>query len=289
MDIRGREEGLVLNERPTPAGAAWFETNRAFWDERVPIHVASDFYRVRQFLDGEEQLRDFELAELGDRVEGATLFHPQCHFGQDTLCWARHGARVVGLDFSEPAIDAARQLATEADIDDAEFVCASVYDAPEVLDGRTFDVVYTGLGAITWLPDLDRWAATMAAVCRPGGTFYLAEFHPIAFTLDEDVTEPELRIRHDYFSKVWHEETQSGTYADLSAPTSHDETWERLWTVGEVVSAVAAAGFRIELLHEHEGTLWELLPFLEERDGRHRLPDGMPSFPMMYSLRAVRD
>jgi SAM-dependent methyltransferase len=277
-----------MGVEPTAHGEEWFEANRAFWDERVPIHVGSDFYRVRQFLEGEEQLRDFELAELGDRVGGRTLFHPQCHFGQDTLSWARHGATVTGLDFSAPAVDAARQLAIDAGID-AEFVCAPVYDAVDALGGRTFDVVYTGLGAICWLPDLERWASVMAALCRPGGTFYLAEFHPFAYTLDEQATEPELRVRHDYFGKVWHDDTEGGgTYADLTAVTEHDETWERMWTIGEVVSAVADAGFRIELLHEHEGTLFQLLPFLEQRDGRYRLPDGMPSMPMMYSLRAVR-
>jgi hypothetical protein len=126
-------------------------------------------------------------------------------------------------------------------------------------------------------------------VCRPGGTFYLAEFHPIAYALDEKATEPELRVRHDYFAKVWHEDIESGTYADTSAVTVHDETWERMWTLGETVTALASAGFRIELLHEHEGSLFQLLPFLTERDGRYRLPDGMPTFPMMYSIRATRD
>ena len=217
-----------------------------------------------------------------------TLFHPQCHFGQDTLCWARRGASVTGLDFSQPAVDAAVDLATRAGIE-AEFVCAPVYDAVEAVDGRTFDVVYTGLGAISWLPDLDRWASVMARLCRPAGTLYLAEFHPVAFALDEKASEPELRLRHDYFTNVWHEDIETGTYADPSATTHHDETWERMWTLGEVVSAVAAAGFRIEFLHEHEGTLFQLLPLLVERDGRYRLPDGLPSVPMMYSLRATRD
>jgi SAM-dependent methyltransferase len=272
----------------TEHGPEWFEANRAFWDERVPIHVGSDFYRVQQFLDGEEQLRDFEIAEVGD-VAGKTLFHPQCHFGQDTLCWARRGAAVTGLDFSPPAVDAARALAEQAGLD-AEFVCAPVYDAVEAVGGRTFDVVYTGLGAICWLPDLERWASVMSRLCRSGGTFYLSEFHPVAYALDEKATEPELRFRHDYFAKVWHEELEGGDYADPSAVTEHDETWERLWTLGEVVSVIADAGFRIELLHEHETTLFKLLPFLEERDdGRYVLPEGLPSLPMMYSVRAVRD
>ena len=273
---------------PTEHGPEWFQANQAFWDERVPIHVASDFYRVRQFLDGEEQLRDFELAEVGD-VSGLTLFHPQCHFGQDTLSWARRGAAVVGLDFSPPAVEAARRLAVGAGIDDAEFVCAPVYDAVEAVGGRRFDVVYTGLGAVNWLPDIERWASVMAAVCRPGGTLYLAEFHPVSNALDDEVTEPELRVRYPYFGHVWHDDAESGSYADLEAPTEHDETWERVWTLAEVLSAVAGAGFRIEWLHEHDTTLYPQFPFLEERDGRFRLPEGMPSIPLMYSVRALRD
>lgn len=274
----------------TEHGAEWFNANRAFWDERVPIHVESNFYRVREFLSGEERLRDFEIDELAPLVDGARIFHPQCHFGMDTLSWARLGAEVTGLDFSRPAIDAAIQLAADCGLSDrAAFVCASVYDSAVALDGATFDIVYTGLGAITWLPDLDRWAEVMAACCRPGGHLYLAEFHPFAYTLDDKSPGPALTVRYDYFGKVWHDDTESGSYADLAAITTHDEAWERMWTIGEVVTAVAAAGFRVEFLHEHEGTLFPLLKFLEERDGRFRLPESSPSFPMIYSLRAIRD
>src|SRR5581483_12208496 len=132
----------------------WIETNRAMWDERVPIHVSSEFYDVERFLEGWSPLRDFELQELTD-IEGCTLAHPQCHFGLDTLAWARLGARVTGLDFSAPAIDAARNVAERAGIE-AEFVHANVYDAVQALENRRFDIVYTGLGAINWLPDIDR-------------------------------------------------------------------------------------------------------------------------------------
>jgi hypothetical protein len=118
-------------------------------------------------------------------------------------------------------------------------------------------------------------------------TLYLAEFHPFAYALDDEATQAELRVRHDYFGKVWTGDDEPGSYADLTASTTSNRTFERIWTLGEVVSSVAAAGFRIELLHEHEGTLFPLLSFLEVRD-RYRLPDGLPSFPMMYSLGAVR-
>jgi SAM-dependent methyltransferase len=198
---------------------------------------------------------------------------------------------VTGLDFSSPAIRAARALAAEARID-ASFVCADVYDSSAAVGGATFDVVYTGLGALNWLHDIERWAATMTSVCRAGGFLYLAEFHPFVGLFwtgeGEERATPPLVQRQDYFDKVWHEES-SGTYADLDAATSHNETWEHAWTLGEVVSAIAAAGFRVEFLREHDHTLFPAFGFLERRDdGTYRLPQGLPSLPMMYSVRAVR-
>ena len=141
------------------------EANRRMWDERVPIHLKSDFYDVTGFLDGTSHLRDFEREELGD-VRGKSLVHLQCHFGLDTLSWARLGAEVIGLDFSEVAIVSARDIAERLGLD-AEFVVGDVHSAPEVL-GRRFDVVYTGLGSISWLPDLDRWARVIADLLEPG-------------------------------------------------------------------------------------------------------------------------
>lgn len=265
----------------------WYGDNRDWWDEKVPLHVEGEFYRVAQFKEGEEQLRPFELAELGD-VSGRTLFHPQCHFGQDTLSWARHGASVTGLDFSPAAVAAAQRLATDVGID-ARFVCADVYDAAAAVDGEQFDVVYTGLGAINWLADIDRWAATMASVCKPGGTFYLAEFHPFAATFDDETTEAALVPRFGYFGHEWHDtsENMTGSYGAMDATTEFNVTHERVWTLGEVVTAVVGAGFRLEFLHEHDFTLYEALPFLVRTDRGYELPEGVPRIPMMYSLRAT--
>jgi len=266
----------------------WYHDNLEWWDEKVPLHVEGEFYRVPQFLAGEEQLRPFEIAELGD-VSGRTLFHPQCHFGQDTLCWARRGAQVTGLDFSPAAIAAARKLASDASIDDARFVCADVYDTSVALGGERFDVVYTGLGAINWLDDIERWATTMAAACKPGGTFYLAEFHPVAATFDDEATEVALVPRYGYFGHEWHDtsETMTGSYGATDSVTEFNRTHERVWTLGEVLSAIAGAGFRIEFLHEHDFTLYESLRFLVRTDRGYELPDGLPRLPMMYSLRAT--
>jgi SAM-dependent methyltransferase len=259
----------------------WREVNRALWDERVPIHVDGQFYDVPGFLAGESRLLPFEVEELGS-VDGATLVHPQCHFGLDTLSLARMGARVTGLDFSAPAIEAARRVADQAGIE-AEFVQADVYEASAALGGRRFDVVYTGRGAINWLPDIERWARVMASLLAPRGRFYITEFHPFTEVFGEE----QLTVERSYFNRgpwLWDE---PGTYADLSAETTQNRTVEWEHTIGDVVSALAHAGLRIEFLHEFDYTMTPRWPFLQRGpDGIFRMPEGQPALPLMYSILA---
>jgi SAM-dependent methyltransferase len=266
-----------------PTGADWLDLNRALWDERVPIHLAGEYYDVARFLRGASTLRAFELAELGE-VRGCSLVHPQCHFGLDTLSLARLGAQVSGLDFSLPAIEAATELAQRAGLQ-AQFVHANVYDAVAALGGRQFEIVYTGLGALNWLPDLERWAATMAALAAPGGRFYLVEFHPII-----DVFADEgLSVARSYFDRSAQRYDEPGTYADPGAATVHTRSVEWTHGIGDVVSALIGAGLRIEFLHEHDFTLHARFPFLvRHEDGSYRMPPSMPSLPLMYSLRAIK-
>src|SRR5918992_1340625 len=157
--------------------------NRALWDEWTEIHVGSDFYDVAGFKAGRINPRDYEIDEVGD-VLGKKLLHLQCHFGIDTLSWARLGAIPTGVDYSERAVALARSVAGELGLD-ARFVLSNVYDLPGVLDER-FEVVYTSRGVIGWLPDLDRWAQVIAHLLEPGGIFYMTEGHPILWTLDDD-------------------------------------------------------------------------------------------------------
>ncbi|MFI7103954.1 class I SAM-dependent methyltransferase [Streptomyces sp. NPDC050161] len=266
----------------------WREANRAMWDERVPIHRASDYYDHEGFCRGRDTLRDFEVAEVGD-VTGRTLLHLQCHFGQDTLSWAHRGAaHVVGLDFSEPAIDAARETAAELGYgpDRASFVAADVYDAAEAVPDSSYDIVYTGIGALNWLPDIVRWAETAASLVAPGGFLYLAEFHPLCDALDEETGS---RLTYDYFSRdAWVEETP-GTYTDFDAPTVNNRSVEWQHPLGDVVSAVAAAGLRIDFLHEHDMTMFQRFAALQRGDdGFYRPPSDRPRMPLMYSLKATR-
>ena len=271
-----------------PIPEDWHASNRARWDERVPIHAASDFYGLDAFRAGKDALRDFELAEVGD-VTGRSLLHLQCHIGLDTLSWARHGAsRVVGLDFSEPAVETARSLAADLGLTprQAAFVAADAYDAVEAVPDDAYDIVYTGGGALCWLPDLDRWAETAAALVAPGGFLYVAEFHPIADSFDD---ETATRLVHDYFVRDPWVDTTPGTYADRDADTTHNRSVEWLHPVGEVVTALAKAGLRIEFLHEHDMTLFPRFGTLtRHEDGYYRMPAGRPRIPLMYSIKASK-
>jgi len=265
------------------------ETNREYWDERVPIHVGSRFYDVDAFRRGADTLRPFEVEEVGE-VAGKRLLHLQCHFGLDTLSWARRGASVVGLDFSAPAVEAANGLARESDLD-GRFVASDVYAAAEALDGERFEIVYTGLGALNWLPDVEAWARVVASLLVEGGFLYLAEFHPITWALGDE----QMAFERDYFHSVEGERfEESGTYAELDAETDHNVTREWNHTLADVIGAVLAAGLRLESFDEHDFTLFPRWAHLQREGGLeageiYRQPPGSPSLPLMYSLRARRD
>jgi SAM-dependent methyltransferase len=263
--------------------------NRKLWDAWTPIHTSGSFYDVQRFRDDPTDVRiePWERAEVGD-VTGKTLLHVQCHFGLDTLSWARLGAsRVTGVDFSEPAIAFAKELAGETGLADrTRFVVSDVYDLPGPLAGETFDVVYTGRGAISWLPDLEPWARMIAGFVAPGGIFYVHEGHPVLWALDDEQPAGELRLGYDY----WGGETLTfpveGSYADETAVV--DAEVEHGWnhSLGEIVTLLADNGLRIELLDEKRELDWPV-PFLEQRGAHWRWPADLPgNLPLMYSLRA---
>jgi SAM-dependent methyltransferase len=261
------------------------ETNRRWWDGVAALHVDSEFYDVESFRAGRNSLYQLEIDDMGP-VEGKTLLHLQCHFGQDTLSWARLGATVTGLDFSEAAIEAARTLAAEVGVE-AEFVASNVYEAGEALGGRQFDAIYTGGGALVWLPDLDGWAQVVASCMKPGGTFYLREFHPFSHVFDAAAGEG-LQVRYPYFQPAEPQrfEDVGGSYA-VAARLEHDVTYEWAHPIGEVVTAIVQAGLQIEFLHEVDYTEFKQFPFMvEEPEGVWRLPEHAESVPLIYSLRA---
>ena len=264
----------------------YFEANRRHWDERVAIHRRSAFYDVPGFLAGRSSLQPHEPGEVG-AVAGKALLHLQCHFGLDTLSWARLGAEVTGLDFSGEAVRAARDLAREAGLR-AEFVHANVYDAAAALAGRSFDIVYTGGGALVWLPDLPRWAAIVASLLKPGGIVYLQESHPFGHVFDDEAAR-DLVVRYPYFHVPepdrWDE---PGSYTDPTAETVENVSYEWTHTLGAVVTAQAQAGLVIEFLHEFDRLFWKNFPFMTpgEEPNTWVLPEHRASVPLAYSICA---
>ena len=268
--------------------------NRTLWDAWTAIHTKGEFYDVQRFRDDPNDVRiePWERQEVGD-VTGKTLLHVQCHFGLDTLSWARLGAsHVTGVDFSEPAIAFANELATETGLSDrSTFIVSNVYDLPGPLEDETFDVVYTGRGALGWLPDLGPWARSVASFVKPGGIFYIHEGHPILWAVDEDQTAPNpIGLAYDY----WGGETLSfpveGSYADPSATV--DAEVEHGWnhSLGEIVTELASNGLRIELLDEKRVLDWPAPFLVEQADGHFGFPPEQPgSIPLMYSLRARKE
>jgi SAM-dependent methyltransferase len=265
------------------------ESNRALWDEWTGVHLRSEFYDVERFKEGGIRLRPYELEEIGE-VAGKDVLHLQCHFGLDTLSFARLGARVTGADFSAPAIAAAQALSGELGLD-ARFVLCNVYDLPDELEGD-FDVVYASRGVIGWLPDLDRWAEVTAHFVRPGGILYITEGHPVMWVFDDGEGVSDLRLRYPYWSR---EEPLrfrvQGSYADPSAKVEHEYEYSWNHGLGEIVTAVARTGLRIEFLHEFPFVDWPV-PFLEPHDdGTWRLPAGRygeGELPLFFSLRATK-
>ncbi|MCB2222862.1 MAG: methyltransferase [Actinobacteria bacterium] len=267
------------------------EANRRNWDDRVPIHLGSEEYAVERFVADPGHLSsvvEFDREVLGD-VAGLRLLHLQCHFGKDTLSWARLGAEVTGVDFSERAVAEARRLAERSGVP-GRFVTAEVYDAGEALAGERFDVVYTGVGAINWLPDIAGWARVAAGLLDPGGRLYVREGHPVLWSLDWREDDDELSIRFPYFETrdpvEWVEDHTYAGEGTLANPTQYE--WNH--GIGEIVTAVLDAGLEVRMLREHRELEWQGLPHMEEGpDGRWRLPPAQRDLvPLMFSLLAVR-
>ena len=266
----------------------WVEVNRQHWNERVPIHVRSTFYDVDGFIAGKPAVQPFEIDELGP-LGDLHLAHLQCHFGLDILDLVRlHPGLVgVGLDFSAPAVAAARELAERVDLSSrCTFVEGDVMAASSVLEPESFDVVYTGKGAICWLNDLPAWASQCFSLVRPGGFLYVSEFHPVGYALSETSAST---VGDDYFrTDPWVDEYE-GTYADLGAATQHNVSVGWNHPISSVISSVIGAGFELRFFHEYDHTLFRLTDWLVEGDDtRWYWPSPSARLPLMYSLKAYK-
>jgi SAM-dependent methyltransferase len=253
------------------------EVNRKHWNQRTDAHFKHPDYRVKEFLDGQSTLHSLELSEVGD-VQGKTLLHLQCHFGLDTLSWARLGAKVTGVDISDTSIERANELAAKANLT-ARFIRSDIFDVRDVLNEQ-FDIVFASYGTIWWISDIDRWAEIVAGYVKKGGVFHLVEFHPFLCTLDgaKQIIEP-------YFHQPQAERyTGEADYCDPNLIIEEEYGWR--WTLGDVVTALIKAGLTIEFLHE--------FPFCVSKSWRELVkegewwyyPDLKKDVPLMFSVKA---
>jgi len=275
----------------TRDNAASFAANEELWNAWTAVHAAGDFYDLEGFKAGGVRIRPYEIDLLGD-VTGKSLLHLQCHFGIDTLSFARLGARVTGADLSPDAIELARMLADELGFPDARFVRSNLYDLPKALEG-TFDIVYTSRGVLGWLPDIRAWARVVAHFLAPGGTFFITEAHPVMNVFENEGVAPgELRLTYPYWE---HGEPLTfavkGSYADPDADVGDltEHSWDH--GLGEIVTALIDAGLRIDKLIEYPFLEWKVDFLVEEEPENDRwvLPPGTSGeLPLMFSLLASK-
>jgi SAM-dependent methyltransferase len=270
----------------------WLALNRANWDERTAIHLAPGGYDLSALRAGRGRLDAIVEAELGP-VAGLRVLHLQCHFGEDTLTLAQRGAEVTGLDFSSAAIAAARALAAELALP-ARFVEAPLYDAPDALpEPASFDLVFTTWGTIGWLPDVARWARVVAHFLRPGGALHFADAHPAALVFD-DLAGTDANGQPGWFTPYFGTGAlvldDASDYANSEAKVAASRQVNWLHPLADILAALAAAGLRLDSLHEHNGVPWPMFRALAKREGEGLWGwPGRQWLPLGLSLRAVRD
>jgi SAM-dependent methyltransferase len=259
----------------------YFDANKDGWNKRTAVHKASEFYDLDAFKKGRSSLNKIELEELGD-VKGKSLLHLQCHFGMDTLSWAREGATVTGVDLSDEAIALAQQINEELQLN-ATFICCNVYDTAAHVQEQ-FDIIFTSYGTIGWLPDLKPWAKMIAATVKPGGFFYIADFHPTLWMLDDAME----KLYYSYFNDEVIVTEQQGSYTDRTAAIKYTEYgWNHPFS--EIFEALISEGLQIEFLHEYCFSPYNCFANTEQgEDGMWRLKGMGNKFPMMYSIKAVK-
>ncbi len=259
----------------------YLDVNKKLWNDRLESHVESDFYDMESFLQGKLSLKDEELNLLGE-IQGKSVLHLQCHFGQDSISLSRMGAEVTGIDLSDKAIEYAKRLAEECG-QKTEFIQSDVYSLPEKLN-KKFDVVFTSYGTIGWLPDLDKWAGIVSHFLKDGGEFVFVEFHPVVWMYDDNFKS----VSYSYFNKEAIVEEYEGSYADKdSGVNSKSVGWNH--SLGEVMSALLGNG--IEIVHFDEKDFSPYDCFSETvKEGRdmYRIKHLSGKIPMMYSIKGIR-
>jgi len=259
----------------------YFDENRNLWNQRTTIHKDSSFYDVESFLEGKSSLNEIERRELDD-VSNRKILHLQCHFGMDSLSLQRMGAYVTGVDLSDVAIDEAKRLNHELSLD-AKFICCNIYDLKGHLDDQ-FDIIFTSYGVIGWLPDLDTWAKIIADFLKPGGFFYMAEFHPVVWMLDEEFKE----VKYYYHNKETIVVDSQGTYTDRDA-NIHGKEYSWNHSISEVINALLGQKLQLVFFNEYSYSPYPCFKnVVQGADGNWRVMGLEDKIPMVYSLKATK-
>ncbi len=260
----------------------YFDVNKETWNKKVAVHAKSEMYNLSAFKNGKNSLMKYELDVLGDQVNGKSLLHLQCHFGQDTLSFSRMGAKCTGVDLSDEAIKLAKQLNSELYLD-ANFICCNVYDVNKHITEK-FDIVFTSYGTIGWLPDLQPWANIIASRLKSGGTFFMADFHPIVWMFDDVNEKHEMKYAYNQKEVIYEE--YSGTYADEKDKIV---TKEYGWNhgLGAIITALTSAGLQIEFLKEYDESPYDVLPnLIKNKNGLFVTKDKL--YPLIYTIKATK-
>jgi ubiquinone/menaquinone biosynthesis C-methylase UbiE len=259
----------------------YIKLNKATWNDKVDVHMASDFYDMEGFLKGKSTLNEIELNVLGD-VSGKKILHLQCHFGQDTLSLARMGAEVTGVDLSDKAIARAQELAQKLNLE-STFVCCDIYDAPNFISEK-FDIVFTSYGTIGWFPDLEKWAKVVSRFLKPNGQFIMADFHPVVWMFDNDFET----VFYNYFNVEPIVESETGTYANKQADI---ETKTITWNhpISEILNSLIQSGLEINSFNEYDYSPYNCFnKTVEFEKGKFRIKHLENKIPMVYSILGTK-
>ncbi len=259
----------------------YLQINLKSWNEKTDIHIKSEFYDMKGFLDGKLSLNDIEMKLLGD-IKGKSILHLQCHFGQDTISLSRLGAETTGVDFSEKAIENALNIAKELKVN-SKFICSDIYSLPQHLDEK-FDIVFTSYGVIGWLPDITKWAEVISHFLKPGGIFVMAEFHPVVWMYDDNFE----KITHSYFNAKPIFETETGSYADRNAGhTTSCVVWNH--SLSEVITSLMHQGLTISDFIEYAYSPYNCFNQTSEIEpGKFVISHFGNKIPMVFAIRAVK-
>lgn len=259
----------------------YLKLNKQTWNNKVDFHIASEFYDVEGFLSGKTTLNDIELQLLGD-VSGKRILHLQCHFGQDTISFARMGAKATGVDLSDKAVERASEFAQQLNLD-VTFVCCDIYDAPTLIDEK-FDIVFTSYGTIGWFPDLVKWANVVSHFLKPNGKFVMADFHPVMWMFDDNFKT----VFYNYFNVEPIIENESVTYADREAAlTSQTITWNH--PISEILNSLIQSNITIDEFNEYDYSPYDCFKETEEfENGKFRIKHLENKIPMVYSISGTK-